>query len=410
MSFSPRLRYVTSEGDALREMLSLGIDPAEARQLAPASVRRIVRLTGVPLPLVETLKGHGGAVMVLAGPPALGRSELLLIGTRSEFAAFLARAKEDGPAEDLCRELKSLMTPEEGRRRFLLGRHCRLSLERPLIMGVLNATPDSFFSESRSLSLEKALRRGENMAAEGADLLDVGGESTRPGSQGVSEEEELDRVVPLIEALKRELDLPVSVDTTKSGVAREAVAAGADFINDISGLRFDPQMARTASESGAGLFLMHTPGRPDRMQARTTYRDLVGEVLDYLRQSLEDAREAGIPPEKLAVDPGIGFGKSVGGNLEILSRLREFTSLGHPILIGTSRKSFIGQVLGQPDPGQRLQGTMATVAIGVFNGADIVRVHDVRPAREAAHAAWAILQGEGYVGAEGPTVSPSGAE
>ncbi|MDO3379123.1 dihydropteroate synthase [Geoalkalibacter halelectricus] len=272
----------------------------------------------------------------------------------------------------------------------LTGRSCRLDLRRPCIMGILNVTPDSFSDGGRFLAPRAALEQARLMVAEGADVLDVGGESTRPGSQGVSEEEELARVVPVIELLARELPVPLSIDTTKSRVARAAMVAGAHFINDISGLRFDPGMARVAAETGAGLFLMHTSHRPERMQAHVDYQDLIGEILDYLRQGMEDALAAGVEVDKIAVDPGIGFGKTQEGNLEILRRLPEFLRLGRPVLLGTSRKSFLGAILDQPDPRQRLYPTLATVALGVAAGVRIFRVHDVGPAREVALTAFAV--------------------
>jgi dihydropteroate synthase len=260
-------------------------------------------------------------------------------------------------------------------------------------MGVLNVTPDSFSDGGRFASLDSALRQAETMAAEGADLIDVGGESTRPGAPSVSVEVELDRVLPVVEALRRGIGLPLSIDTTKSAVAAAVLAAGAEFINDISGLTFDPRMAAVVAAAGGGLFLMHTRGRPERMQQETAYDDLSGAVIAHLRGGLAEAAAAGIPEEKLAVDPGIGFGKDAEGNLELLRRLPELRSLGRPILLGTSRKSFIGRVLGQPQPRERLYGTLATVALGVAKGAHLFRVHDVRPAREAALMAWAIAQG-----------------
>jgi len=257
-------------------------------------------------------------------------------------------------------------------------------------MGVLNVTPDSFSDGGRFLVADALKRRIVEMAAEGAALIDVGGESTRPGALPVSLEQELDRVIPAIETIVSLCDVPVSIDTTKAQVAAAALAAGAAFVNDISGLRFDPEMASTVAAAGGGLFVMHTRGRPESMQADTDYRDLMAEVITYLEESIELARQAGIPQEKIAVDPGIGFGKSVEGNLEILRRLSELSILGRPILLGTSRKSFIGKILAQDDPEERLAGTLATVSLGVAAGASIFRVHDVRPAREAAEIAWAI--------------------
>jgi dihydropteroate synthase len=277
---------------------------------------------------------------------------------------------------------------------YLAGRNCRLFLDRPLIMGVLNVTPDSFSDGGRYNGLDAALRHAQRMAAEGADLLDIGGESTRPGAQLVSDAEELARVLPVIEAVRREIGIPLSIDTSKSEVAAAAIAAGVDFVNDISGLGFDARMAATVATGGAGLFLMHTRGRPDRMQDDTHYDDLLREIIVNLESGLERARAAGIPAEKLAIDPGVGFGKDAAGNLEILRRLSELRSLGRPILLGTSRKGFIGRILAQPDPEQRLYGTLATIALGVAQGAHLFRVHEVRPARETARMAWAICRGE----------------
>lgn len=271
------------------------------------------------------------------------------------------------------------------------GRSCTLDLRRPLIMGILNVTPDSFFSGSRAGSVDHALARARQMVAEGADIIDIGGESTRPGAALVGEQEELDRVMPVIEALAGELSCPLSIDTNKSAVVRAAVAAGAEFVNDISGFVFDPAMADTVAACGAGAFLMHTRGKPAAMQTDTVYLDLLAEVMVYLEKAVERAEAAGIPRCKLAVDPGIGFGKNLDGNLDILCRLRELHTLRLPVLLGTSRKGFIGQIVGQSDPAERLNGTLATVALGVACGVQIFRVHDVRPAREAALMAWAVV-------------------
>ncbi|HAD04376.1 MAG: dihydropteroate synthase [Desulfuromonadales bacterium GWD2_61_12] len=275
---------------------------------------------------------------------------------------------------------------------ILGGRSCRLVLDRPHIMGILNVTPDSFSDGGRYHSLDQALRRGEELVAAGADLIDIGGESSRPGAPAVDEAEELRRVLPVIEGLHRRFAVPLSIDTSKSAVARAAVAVGAEFVNDVSGLRGDAAMAASVAASGAGLFLMHSRGRPDAMQRDTVYGDLIGEIHTFLQEGLAQAAAAGIPREKLALDPGIGFGKSVAGNLAILRRLDLFLDLGRPLLLGTSRKSFIGAVLGEPDPARRLHGTLATVALGVARGAMLHRVHDVGPARAAALMAWAVCQ------------------
>lgn len=267
-----------------------------------------------------------------------------------------------------------------------------LDLSCPCIMGILNITPDSFSDGSRYLDLPRAVERALEMEAEGADIIDVGGESTRPSAPPVDAAEELRRVIPVIEAISGRLKVPVSVDTYKASVARAAVDAGAEIVNDISGLTFDSGMAATVAAAGAGLVVMHTRGTPETMQTETGYVDLVAEVSAFLRSSLDAAVTAGIPPERIVVDPGIGFGKSLEGNLELLRRLSELSSLGRPILLGTSRKSFIGTVLGR-EVGERLFGTAATVALGVAAGASVFRVHDVRAMRDAADMAHAVVRG-----------------
>lgn len=395
--FAPRLLWLESEAELRRELLGVGAGPAEAAQAAATAISRLIRLSAVPVRLVAQLRKEmrvlGGEVMAASGTPA--ESDVILVGSPEQLVLLCERlAAAPGRPAELAGELAALLRNLGRPPRELAGRTCRLALDRPLIMGILNVTPDSFSDGGRFRSPESALRRGTAMAAEGADLIDVGGESTRPGAASVSAQEEIDRVLPVIEALRRETALPLSVDTTKAAVARAAVAAGAEFINDVSGLNFDPGMAAAAAESGAGLFLMHTRGRPEEMQRETRYADLLGEVIGYLREGLRRAADAGVPEEKLAVDPGIGFGKSAEGNLELLRRLPELRSLGRPVLLGTSRKSFIGRVIGQPDPEQRLAGTLATIALGVERGAQIFRVHDVRPARETALMAWAVCRGE----------------
>lgn len=235
------------------------------------------------------------------------------------------------------------------------------------------------------------------MTKEGAALIDIGGESTRPGAPAISETEEMDRVLPVVEALRREVAVPLSIDTTKSSVAKAAVLSGVEFINDISGLTFDPEMAAVAAETGAGLILMHTRGRPDVMQSDTRYEDIVTEVVTSLNESVSRALEAGVLKEKIALDPGIGFGKNDSGNLELLRRLPVLSSLGYPVMLGTSRKSFIGRVLGVEAPDERLAGTLATVALGYAGGARLFRVHDVAAARQAAGLADAICKGAEWV-------------
>ena len=276
--------------------------------------------------------------------------------------------------------------------KILEGRRASLTLDQPRIMGILNVTPDSFSDGGQFQQVDHALRRAEEMVAEGADLIDVGGESTRPGAALVSVAEELDRIIPVIAAIHARLDIPLSVDTNKAPVAAAALESGADWVNDVSGLSFDASMASVVATHGGGLFLMHTRGIPAQMQQHTHYDDIVAEVVAELKIAIATALTAGIPARRLAIDPGIGFAKDLSGNLELLRRLDEFKVLNLPILLGTSRKSFIGKVLDHPHPADRLYGTLATVALGVAKGAMLLRVHDVRAARETALMSWAILQ------------------
>ena len=262
--------------------------------------------------------------------------------------------------------------------------------ERTLIMGILNVTPDSFSDGGRFLSLDDALAQAEQMISEGADIVDVGGESTRPGGEPVSVEEEIKRVVPVIEALTRRFSVPVSVDTTKSEVARAALDAGAAIVNDVSALRFDFYVADAVARAGAGLVLMHSRGTPATMHRLPPVADIMEEVVSSLRASIHLAERRGVARESIVIDPGIGFGKSQSQNLELIARLDELIAAfpDYPLLIGTSRKSFLGRVLADdsatPAPAsERLYGSLATVTAAVLNGAHIVRVHDVKPTRDA---------------------------
>ncbi len=266
-----------------------------------------------------------------------------------------------------------------------------ISLEKmTLVMGILNVTPDSFYNGGRYLSLDSALRQGQKMIEEGADIIDVGGESTRPGADHISEEEELKRTVPVIKELARRFDIPISVDTTKLSVAERALEEGASIINDISGLKFEPRIAQVVAQKGAALILMHTPSHPHDMQKKTHYNSLIDDIIESLRNSIIQAEESGVNPQSILVDPGFGFGKTTEQNLSLLKHLREFHILGKPILIGTSRKSFIGKVLSL-NVEDRLFGTAATVALGIMNGAHIIRVHDILFMKEVSRMTDAVV-------------------
>lgn len=267
-----------------------------------------------------------------------------------------------------------------------------IGISRPLVMGVLNLTPDSFSDGGLFTNESEAVKQAEKLISDGADIIDIGGESSRPGSKQVTAEEEIRRVLPVIKAVCQRWDIPVSIDTWKSAVAGAAIDAGAEIINDISGLRLDSEMAALAARSGAGLVLMHSRGEFSTMHSQPPVYDVLSEVVENLSHSLEKARAAAVGDRQIVLDVGIGFGKTAEQNLELLARLDEVSRAfsDFPILVGASRKSFIGKVLGREEPRQRLYGSLASAAIAVFNGADIVRVHDVRESVEAVLIADAI--------------------
>jgi dihydropteroate synthase len=262
--------------------------------------------------------------------------------------------------------------------------------DKTWIMGVINVTPDSFSDGGFYLDEKKAIERGLELVTQGADILDVGGESTRPGSDAISPEEELNRIMPVISELREKTNVLISVDTTKSAVAEAALEAGADIINDISAFRFDDRMPLIATETGAPIILMHMKGVPKTMQSNPYYEDLFQEIRCFLEERIATAEAYGIKRENIIVDPGIGFGKSLEHNLSIINNLNFLEKLNRPILVGISRKSFIGKILNLP-PEERVEGTIASAVLSVLKGAHILRVHDVEPVKRAITVAEAIM-------------------
>jgi len=273
-------------------------------------------------------------------------------------------------------------------------------------MGVLNITPDSFSDGGLYATPEAAVARGLKLIADGADILDLGGESTRPGSDPVSADEEMHRVLPVIAELRKQSDILMSIDTTKAEVARSALDAGADIINDISAGRFDQAMLDLAAEREVPIILMHMQGNPKTMQKNPYYADLLPEILTFFEQRIAAAVSRGIPRDRIIIDPGIGFGKRQEDNLSLLKNLQVLDTLGLPILIGISRKSFIGRILGDP-PDQRLEGTIASALISVLHGAHILRVHDVAPVKKALTVAEAIMHQNVYARTSIPGTGPN---
>jgi len=263
--------------------------------------------------------------------------------------------------------------------------------DRALIMGIVNVTPDSFFDGGRYLAPEQARDHAVQLAEEGADLLDLGAESTRPGSGSIDEAEELQRLIPVVRAVAKSVTVPISVDTSKSVVARAAIDAGAAIVNDVTALRGDASMAQLVAETGAGVILMHMQGTPQTMQRAPQYEDVAEDVERFFVERIRYAAEQGISGRQIVLDPGIGFGKLLGHNLDLLAQLSSFGKLGHPVLVGLSRKGFIGQLTGRPVQ-DRLWGTAAVVALAVAQGAHIVRVHDVQAMKDVVTVAAAVTK------------------
>jgi dihydropteroate synthase len=248
--------------------------------------------------------------------------------------------------------------------------------QRTYLMGILNVTPDSFSDGGQFNTVATAVDQAQRLAAAGVDILDIGGQSTRPNAEDLTLQAELDRVIPIIQAIRQVSEIPISVDTTKAGVAAAAIAAGADLINDVSGATYDPEMLSTTAQLGVPIVLMHLRGTPQTMQQMTDYEDLVGEVVAWLKDRVEAAVAAGVSRHHVAIDPGIGFAKTGAQNIELLKKLSAFQMLGCPILVGPSRKRFIGELLNQPDPQRRVWGTAAACCGAISGGANILRVHD----------------------------------
>ena len=397
--FPARVLHIATPADAERELHLIKVDSGGIAMMSAKMLTRCVKLTDLQCRQANILKQEmlalGGDAAVARGTVAcsIEKTDVILIGTDKQLHTLCSKlAPQPFGLPALAAELKQILTHATQRPKFWRIGQRDLSLERPLIMGILNVTPDSFSDGSLYSDPQRAIDRALEMAAEGADIIDIGGESTRPGAAPVSSEDELKRLIPVIAGLAGKTSCPISVDTWKSHVAQAAIDSGAAIINDISGFNFDPRMASVAARTSAGVVLMHTRGTPQSMQHDIVYTDLIGEIIHSLQQSLSMADEAGIERERIALDPGIGFGKLAVHNLEILRRLREFTCIGLPLLAGTSRKAFIGKVLNR-ETGQRTCGTAATVALAVNNGADILRVHDVREMRYVADMAHAITTG-----------------
>ncbi len=392
------LRSVEEAEKALRE---IGAHEAGVEIMTPKAQLRVVKITDLDPRAANILKqemlARGGEAVLSADAYHLkdGKTTALAIGTLKQFADVVPKlGKQPFGLKELSRKLKVALDAYESQPPALpvAGRLLDLAA-RTYVMGVVNVTPDSFSDGGEHFGVEAAVAHAKRLIEEGADIIDIGGESTRPGADPVPVEEEIARVLPVVERVSQETDGIVSIDTMKPEVADEAIRAGAHMVNDVSALS-DPKMLEVVATAGVPAVLMHMKGTPRTMQRNPTYGDLMGEIIGFLKKRIEMAEAAGVAGEKLLVDPGIGFGKTVEHNLEIIKRLAELKVLGKGIVLGTSRKSFIGKVLNLDLPAERIFGTAASVAVGIVNGANVVRVHDVREMVQVARLADAIISSE----------------
>jgi dihydropteroate synthase len=382
--------------EAIQQMKKVGMDPTGVKLMEGKALHFNLKVEGIDPRTANLLKQE---MLSLGGDVAVdGRgldcsakqTDALLMGTQKNFEKLILKLEQYPDFQPLGQSIKETLKNISKTHYSIRCRKRTLILgKRTLLMGVLNVTPDSFSDGGLFLNKEKAISHGLRMVEEGADIIDIGGESTRPGSKPLELEEELRRVIPVIEFITKEVNVPISIDTYKSNVAQRAIEAGAQMINDISGLHFDPSLAQVAVKEDVPLVLMHIRGTPETMQKDVHYDSLFSEILQYLKDSIQRAESAGLDPRQIIIDPGIGFGKTVEDNLLIIKNLYEFRILGKPILLGTSRKSFIGKILNT-EAGDRLEGTLSSIAIGVLNGAHIIRSHDVLQAKKAIAVADAI--------------------
>ncbi|MCG0275192.1 MAG: dihydropteroate synthase [Thermosediminibacteraceae bacterium] len=371
------------------EMERVGAHPASFAIFERKSRIIPLKIFGILSPGANILKqemlslGGDAVVHKYAVNCKVERSDVILLGTKKHYEALVQKLESANyfGLQEVRAKLKDYLKsrkPEYIESPW--GR--KITFERTRLMGIINVTPDSFFAGSRKQDLNQVLETASYMIENGADIIDIGGLSTRPGSEPVDEEEELRRVVPAVKLLRENFpQIPISVDTYRARVAEKALEAGADIVNDISGLQFDKDLVKVVAESKAPLVLMHIKGTPRDMQQNPHYDDVIREIAEYFVERMEFAASSGVDPARIILDPGIGFGKKYEHNLEILGRIKEFQSLNKLLLIGASRKTFIGKALGDVPPDERLEGTLAVTALCVLKGVDIVRVHDVRENR-----------------------------
>ncbi len=381
-----RYLHITSSAQAENELKKVGVDLPGIDAMLPKMENVNLLVEEIECKIANILKQEmlsiGGDVAVARGSVScsIDRTDAVIIGTLKQVRRLADKiAPQPFTLRDISEDIRKILD-NITRDTFVLRTPKREIIVggRTLVMGILNMTPDSFSDGGMFGGVEEAVEYALKMEENGADIIDVGGESSRPGSEPVSAGDELDRVIPLIKKLEGLLSIPISIDTTKADVARRAIESGAEMVNDVSAMRFDAKMPEVIAGCHVPVVLMHMRGVPETMQdGDLSYRVLMGEITGFLEESMENARSSGVNVENIIIDPGIGFGKSTADNVAILRHLKELKTLGRPIMVGTSRKRFIGEITGEERAEDRLEGSAASVAASIMNGADIVRVHDV---------------------------------
>lgn len=399
-NFKIRYLHVTSPHEAVDALKDIHFDLRASGEMTLRMVHIHIAIEGIGFQAADIIRlemhslgGYAAAACDMRTCPH-SKTDLILTGTLTQMRSLVEKIiippfGLKRVSECLSRVLDNVLMDSyslrTSRRELKIG-------ERTLIMGILNVTPDSFSDGGRFPSPEMAVDEGIRMAEEGADVIDIGGESTRPGSEPVPPEEELARVIPVIKGLCGKINIPLSIDTMKGSVAREALAEGAEIVNDISALNFDDGMAAVIADAGAALIVMHMRGTPKTMQVGALkYDSLLGDIVTFLGERIQKARERGINPVQIMVDPGLGFGKTAMDNVRLIRHLRELKILGRPIVTGPSRKSFIGHITGGT-PRERSEGTAAAVTASILNGSQVIRVHDVAAMKKVAAMADALLR------------------
>lgn len=395
-----RVLHLLSQEETLDALKAVEVDPYGIQAMLPKMVHLNILIEGVECKVANIIKqemlslGADAAVARDAVGCSITRTDVILMGTLKQIRLFTEKiAEQPFGLQRISESIREILLNlsldssllQTSRREIKIG-------ERTLIMGIINVTPDSFSDGGRFTTPQMAVEEGVRMVEDGADLIDIGGESSRPGSDPITEEEELRRVIPVVRGLAGKVSIPLSVDTMKAAVARAALDEGAEIVNDISSMHCDDQMTKVVAEAGAALILMHMRGMPKTMQTGDlAYRSLRGEVISFLQERIDTAGKGGIAPVQIMVDPGLGFGKSAMDNVRLIRHLRELTIFGRPVVAGPSRKSFIGHVTGG-SPQERIEGTAAAVTAAIMNGSRVIRVHDVKTMKKVAAMADALVR------------------